>query len=160
MTRVQGPKTPARPSSTPLERASAKPKGKPVSKPAEKPRTTPAPARDIWDALSTPTPGGGGRVRKPDLNHLSADQRKSLTQCEAVVTSLRAWVGANQARLPEDLQGLKPKDITVQWGGDFPYVGVTLNGRPLTDRHFELDTLRKNLAPGLRRVPMGDVSPF
>ena len=156
MTRI--PSSRAQTTSKPKAAAATAPKARASTAATREKKAEP---RDIWDALSTPTQGGGrtGRTRV-DLNKLSSTQRESLARCEAVVTSLQAYVGANAARLPEDLKGLKAKDITVKWGGDFPYVGVKLNGTPLTDRHFELDTLRKMLPRALQGVPMGDVSPF
>jgi hypothetical protein len=164
MPRVQRPAKPSvhsTPSTHATERA-AKPAKKDRT-PAAEPAAPKAEPRDIWDALAS---GGSGNTtrpaRKPDGTpvDMSAQQRNSLKNCEAVVTALSAWLGANQGRLPEDLQGIGPKDVKVKWGGDFPYVAVFQNGKELFDRHFQIADLRKVLPQGLRNVPMGDLSPF
>lgn len=119
---------------------------------------------NIWDALSTPAskpapgwkpkPAATGRAK-----YTSADQKKALAECDAVVKALKAGLAEAVKKNPQ-LKGITSRSITVDTLGDFPYVAVKKNGVPLTDRHFEVDALRKTLPANLRRVPIGDISPF
>lgn len=121
----------------------------------------PAP-RDIWDALETPSapPPGGWKPRSTSrTKYTSPAQKAALQRCDDVVATLKKAISAAAKANPE-LKGITARSITVDTLGDFPYVAVKKSGRPLTDRSPELSALRALLPAELRRVPMGDVSPF
>ncbi len=134
-------------------------------------RTTPAPGPaptrpstapdNTWDALASGSgrkPAGWKPPSTDRSKYTSPAQKAALKQCDAVVTSLKKALAAKN--LPEGLKGLRPKDVSVDLLGAFPYVTVKKNGSPLFDRNSEVEALRKLLPATLRRVPIGDVSPF
>ena len=132
---------------------------------AASPTTQPARSgrpRDIWDALNTPSkppPGGWKPANTSRTKYKSADQKAALQKCDDVVAALRKAIG-EAAKTNPKLKGITARSITVDTLGDFPYVAVKKGSQPLTDRSFELNALRALLPVELRRVPMGDVSPF
>lgn len=120
------------------------------------------PVDNIWDALasggSKPPPGGWKPPKTDRSKYTSPDQKAALKQCDDVVASLKkALAGRN---VPPELKGIKPKDVSVDTLGDFPYVTVKKDGRPLFDRQSEIGALRALLPASLKRVPIGDVSPY
>jgi len=132
-------------------------------------RTNPAPAPtrpstapdNIWDALASGSgrkPAGWKPPSTDRSKYTSPAQKAALKQCDAVVTALKKALAAKN--LPEGLKGIRPKDVSVDTLGDFPYVTVKKNGSALFDRNSQVDALRKLLPATLRRVPIGDVSPF
>ncbi|MBE2252997.1 MAG: hypothetical protein IAE78_25925 [Myxococcus sp.] len=118
---------------------------------------------DIWSALENsgpvkPPPGGWKPARAGRAKYKSADQKAALQRCDDTVAALKKALAKKD--LPAAFKGLKPKDVSVDTLGDFPYVTIKKNGRPMFDREVDLMGLRKLLPPELKRVPIGDTSPF
>jgi hypothetical protein len=120
------------------------------------------PVDNIWDAIASggsKPPKGGWKPPSTDrAKYTQPAQKAALKQCDDVVGALKKALAGKS--LPPELKGIKPKDVSVDTLGDFPYVTVKKNGQPLFDRQPEVDGLRKLLPAALRRVPIGDVSPF
>ncbi len=116
------------------------------------PKTTTRSATTVGTAASRTSSSGRAKYVTPD-------QKKALAQCDAVVKALRTAITAAAKKNPL-LAGITAKGITVDTLGDFPFVAVKKNGQPLFDRQFEIDALRKLLPASLKRVPMGEISPY
>ena len=126
--------------------------------PAQPPK--PKVVNNIWDAISNsgpvePPPGGWKPNRTDRAKYVTADQKAALKQCDDVVAALKKALAKKD--LPDAFKGLK---VSVDTGGDFPSVNVKKNGRPLFDREVSLMGLRTLLPAELKRVPIGDTSPF